>query len=396
MRRLLLMAAVFCLARAQGQTVVVSPFFNLSGSSSLDWIGESASETIREALAAEGVLVLDRESREEAYRRLSLRPSAQLTLASAIKAGEVLDAERIVYGSFDATPALAEASSSEKTTLKFSIRTLDLRQMKQGEEQSASGSIQDLAEIENRLAWLAVKGLLPPGRAPSEEQFLRQRKSVRLDALESYIRGLLATSAEQKHRFFTQAARLDTGFSQPCFQLGRLLWSSKNYSVAAGWLERVAADSPNAVEAQFLLGLCRYALGDFEKAESSFRVTVGFVPLNEVWNNLGAAQSRKNSPEAVGSFRKALDGDPNDPVYRFNLGYALWKKGEFQVAADTFRSVLDLTPEDPQAILMLGRCLKKSPADGVAIKIEGFERIKNNFEEMAYRQLRATLERKAQ
>ena len=143
---------------------------------------------------------------------------------------------------------------------------------------------------------------------------------------------------------------------------------------------------------------CKKALseekGDFEKAESSFRVAVGFVPLNEVWNNLGAAQSRKNSPEAVESFRKALEGDPNDPVYRFNLGYALWKKGEFQVAADTFRSVLDLTPEDPQAILMLGRCLKQSPADGVAIKIEGFERIKNNFEEMAYRQLRATLERK--
>lgn len=392
MRRLLLIAAVFCLARAQAQTVVVLPFFNLSGASNLDWIGESVSETIREALAAEGVLVLDRESREEAYRRLSLRSSAQLTLASAIKAADVLDAERVVYGSFEVTSP-PEAVSAEKTGLKFSVRTLDLRQMKQGAEQSASGSIQDLAEIENRLAWLALQGLLPPGRAPSEEQFLRQRKPVRLDALESYIRGLLATSAEQKHRFFTQAARLDAGFSQPCFQLGRLLWSSKNYSVAAGWLERVAPDSPNAVEAQFLLGLCRYALGEFDKAESSFRVAVGFVPLNEVWNNLGAAQSRRNLPEAVESFRKALEGDPNDPVYRFNLGYALWKKGEFQAAADTFRTVLDLTPEDPQAILMLGRCLKKTPADGVAIKIEGFERIKNEFEEMAYRQLQATLTR---
>ena len=395
MLRLLLMMVVFCLARAQGQTVVVLPFFNISGSSSLDWIGESASETIREALAAEGVLVLDRESRQEAYRRLSLRPSSQLTLASAIKVGDILDAERVVYGSFDATPLLPESAPAENAGLKFSVRLLDLRQVKPVEAHTVSGSIHDLAEIQNRLAWLVLQGLLPPGRTLSEEQFLKQRKPVRLDAIESYIRGLLATSAEQKHRFFTQAARLDAGFSQPCFQLGRLLWIGKNYSVAAGWLERVAADSPNAIEAQFLLGLCRYALGDFEKAESSFRVVASFVPLNEVWNNLGAAQSRRNLPEAEESFRKALEGDPNDPAYRFNLGYALWKKGEFQVAADTFRTVLDLTPEDSQAILMLGRCLKKTPAGGVAIKIEGFERIKNEFEEMAYRQLRATLERKA-
>jgi hypothetical protein len=41
---------------------------------------------------------------------------------------------------------------------------------------------------------------------------------------------------------------------------------------------------------------------------------------------------------------------------------------------------------------MLGRCLKKTAPERAELRIEGLERIKNNFEEMAYRQLRVTLQ----
>ena len=51
---------------------------------------------------------------------------------------------------------------------------------------------------------------------------------MRLDAVESYVRGLLATlDPEQRHRFFTQAARLDEHYSQPCFQLGKTYWETE-------------------------------------------------------------------------------------------------------------------------------------------------------------------------
>ena len=42
--------------------------------------------------------------------------------------------------------------------------------------------------------------------APGEQEFLKARPKVRLDAVENYIRGLVATTPEQRHRFFTQAA----------------------------------------------------------------------------------------------------------------------------------------------------------------------------------------------
>jgi Flp pilus assembly protein TadD/TolB-like protein len=378
-RRLVCLSMLLFLASAQGQTVAVLPFYNLSESSSFDWIGESVSETIREELATEGVAVVDRGSRDEAFRRLSLKPFARLTLASVVMVGRLVEADRVVIGSFQVSDLEEGTPKSGKGTLQLVARVIDLKQSQPGSERTASGPLEDLAEVQNRLARLVLKDVLPEGRVPAESQFLSQRKPVRLDALENYIRGLLADSPEQKHRLFTQAARLDEGFSQPCFQLGKLLLDEENYRAAAGWLERVAAGSQNAVEAQFLLGICRYELGEFEKAESSFRLAVQFIPYAEVWNNLGAAQSRRGSPEALDSFKKALEAGPKDPDYRFNLGYALWKRGEFDSAADTFRAVLDLTPEDPQAILMLGRCLKKTPAEGVAIKIEGFERIKDDY-----------------
>ena len=114
------------------------------------------------------------------------------------------------------------------------------------------------------------------------------------------------------------------------------------------------------------------------------------MPLNEVYNNLGAAQSRRNLPEAVDSFQKALDGDSSDPVYHFNVGCALWKQGRVNEAADRFRAVLDRDAQDQEAKTMLGRCLRGVPPKPAELK-ETLERIKTNYEETAYRQLKSLL-----
>src|SRR5262249_55739424 len=161
--------------------------------------------------------------------------------------------------------------------------------------------------------------------APAERTFMQARPAVRLDAVESYVRGLLASSGEQRHRYFTQAARLDEHYSQPCFRLGKTFWEDKDYRVAAGWLERVAVTDPHYLEAQFFLGLSRYMAGDFKGAEQRFQTVSVAMPLNEVFNNLGAAQLQRGDFEpAAANFRKALEGDNADPDYHFNLGFALW------------------------------------------------------------------------
>ena len=366
----------------RGQTVLALPFFNHAASASVDWIGESIAETLRDSMTAEGVLVLDRQDRLEGYRRLSLRPGAELTHASIFKIAESLDASLVIFGNYE-VPA--------KDSLKMTARILDLRQGRLGAEMSESGSIEDLAILEYRLGWQVLQQLHWKSTS-SQTEFLKARHAVRLDAVESYVRGLLATTPEQRHSFFTRAARLDVNYSQPCFQLGKTFWDRKDYKIAAGWFERVSRTDPHYLEAQFFLGLCRYNMSNFAGAEQCFQTVSDAVPLNEVFTDLGAAQSRRNKPEAAAaSFRKAIEGDDSDPDFHFNLGYALWRAKLFDGAVESFRAVVERNPDDNEATTLLGRALKRDGPRQGDPKTEARERLKLNYEEAAFRQLQAEL-----
>lgn len=390
-QRFFILFLVSGLVGLRAETVLVVPFSNQSNSTNLDWIGESISEAVRESLDSEGILALDRVDRLEAFRRLSLRPNVVLTRASIIKAGEVLDASKVIYGEYDLTPPSSDsAAGGGRGTLRITARILNLRRFKQGPELAESGALDDLAALEARLSWQTLESLSPK-TAPAEAEFLRTRPRVRLDALESYIRGLLAANPEQQHRFFMQAARLDPAYSQPCFQLGKSYWGKKDFRVAAGWLERVKPSDPHYLESQFFLGLCNYQMGDYTAAVKCFERVAATVPLNEVYDDLGAAQSRGNIAAAIESFRKALEGDSADPDYHFNLGYALWKAGQYAAAADRFRAVLERNPNDEEAAALLSRAERREPPRPGS---EGRERLKTNYEETAYRQLKAELESK--
>jgi tetratricopeptide (TPR) repeat protein len=391
MQRCLVLLLLFC-GSVRSETVLALSFFNHSKSPNLDWIGESIAVSVRESLASEGFLVLERPDMLEAYRRLSLRPGAELTHASVFKIGVSLDAAQVIYGTYELLPA-EPGKSESKGSLRITSRILYLKQTRQGPQFSETGALEDLASLQANLDWQILKQLNPKS-APEEQEYLR-RPPVRLDALESYVRGLLSTNAEQRHRYFTQAARLDEHYSQPCFQLGKAFWEKKDYRIAAGWLERVARSDPHYLEAQFFLGLCRYNTGDFAGAEQCFQTVSTAVPLNEVFNNLGVAQARRhNTAAAMANFHKALEGDSADPDYHFNLGYTEWQAADYTAAVESFRAAVTLNANDQEATSMLGRALKQEGPRPGEPKIEERERLKTNYEESAYRQLQAELKKK--
>jgi tetratricopeptide (TPR) repeat protein len=380
---------------AFADTAAVLPFWNpASNQPNLDWIGESISECVRESVGSRGILTLERNELTDAFRRLNLRERAPLSEASVIKIGEAVDAEQVIFGTFEFKPDSSTPGS--KGSLKLSARIIDRQHFHLGPEFTESGALEDLATLQSHLAWKALT-LIAPKLAPPEAEFRSIRTPIRLDSEENYVRGLLAKDPAQKEKFFLQAARLDARFSHPVYQLGQIHYQRKEYREAAEWLEKVGADDMHYREANFLLGLARFQSNDYPAAQKAFQAILATVPLGEVYNNLGASESRRGLPQAIDDFKKAAEGDPADPIYRFNLGYALWKKADFSGAADEFRAVLERAPEDQMATLLLGRCIKKQGFHaGIDARLANLERLKTEYQERAYWQLKAMLDAKSQ
>ena len=337
-------------------TVAVLPLFNINTgiAPDLDWIGEGAAETIHEALNSYGLLTLSRDDRVEVYRRLGVKPAVLLTRATVMKIGETLDAGQVVFGDYTVDPATGPGAGM-KSNVRIVVHVIDLKKLKEAQSFEQYGVLENLSQLEMALAWQVLHQLAPTAAA-SEEAFLSDRPAIKVGAMESYVRGLLTPAAnlEQRTKLFTQAARLDDHFSEPNYELGRMLFAKKDYHGAAAWLLKVTRPDSHYMEASFQLGICRYYEGDYDAAIRLFRMVSDEVPLNEVLNNLAAALSRRNDASAAAGFMKALEGDEGDPDYWFNYGYALWKLGQYTQAADQFRAVLQRSPDDTEATSFSG------------------------------------------
>ena len=387
--RLRLLALLFLLLTtvpARSATVLVLEFHNNSKYSDLDWVGESIAETLMTEFGAANEIVLNRASRAEAMRRLSLRPDADYTKATLIRLGETLDSDYVCFGNFEIDLS-GDDTQLKDSSIRISAQFIDLRKMHDGPELSEAGKISELSRLEEHLAYESLT-YLEPHTSLKLDDFISARKAVRLDAEESYVRGLLSTNKEQKQKWFLQASTLDPKFQGPAFELGRLALEQKQYAQAMEWLRRIAPGDPNYIGARFKMGLAAYGAGQYANAADYFREVVKTYPLSEVYNNLGAAEDALNQPGAADDFRRALESEPNNSTYLFNLGLALFKGNSFDEAAKRFQLLAGKDPADSEAHTLLEQARshealsQKSPLD----------RLKNSFNETAFRQLKAMLQ----
>lgn len=385
-----LAAVAFSCAPAAGapeaDTLLVLPFSNPSANRQLDWIGDSISEILIENLAAEGFDVVAPELRDQTMDEMSLRRYAPLTRASAIEAAIHSNASLVLYGTFEIRPVPGRPDSSG--AINIGAHLLDARRLRRLGSFLVEKPLAELSAAQTSLAWQILRSLRPDFLV-TEEEFARSHPAVRLDALENYARGLRAANPEQKHKLLAASARLAPDFSPALYQLGRLnLLAFRNYSTAASWFEKVAPSDIHYRESLFLLGLCRYRTGEFPAAAAAYRKLAEMAPLPEVLNNLGAVLLRLNDPGALPAFRAAAEANPADPEIAFNLGYALWRNGNFDEAAEALRRSLR-AGEDGTATLLLGRCLQRQGPRPGEIRLEGREKLKTEYNESAWRALRA-------
>jgi len=382
---------LLCSSVAHGATVLIVQFHNNSQYSDLNWVGEGIAEAIRTELSAANQIVLDRESRAEGMRRLAVRPDAEFTKATLIKLGQSLDADYVGYGTYDATLPTGD-TELKNSSIQITAHFIDLRKMRDGPDLSEAGKLSELSRMEQHLAWEAVKYVNPSATVPLE-QFMTSHRLVRMDAEESYVRGLLSSSSEQQRKWFAQAALLDPHFPNPAFELGKLAYAHKDYRQAIAWFQHITPENPGYPEARFKTGLSAFAVGDYSSAASEFRELLQTYPLSEVYNNLGAAESELGLPAAIDDFRHALDGDQNDTVYLFNLGAALLKNSYFDEAWKRLQAVLARNSDDAEARSLLERAQRHDPGPS-GTKPLAAPRLKHNFDATAFRQLKAMLQEK--
>jgi Tfp pilus assembly protein PilF/TolB-like protein len=374
-----------------GHTMVVIPFENASPTPGLEWLGESFPETFHQQLNSPVLYVASRDERLRAYDRQGIPAGVHASRATLYRLAEQMDVDYAVLGSY----------RYDGVRLTASAQLLDMRAQKLSPEVTESAPLSGLGTLQSALAWDLLRMIRTDFSVP-KENYISSVAPVRLDALENYIRGMLATTAEEKLQHYREAVRLNPEYAQAWLELGKTYYAQRAYEPAIAALSQVRQSSGAsglvsgavAREANFYLGLAAYAHGDFAKSESAFAFVAARLPLAEVYNNLGVVATRRghNPKTAADYFERAIQNDPSDPDYHFNLGVTLIQAGDRAGAARELHTALDRRPNDSEAKMLLDSL---TPAAGSGSGIvpssatskAPAERIKRNYEEDAFRQM---------
>ena len=363
---------------ASGRTVVVIPFENASPTPGLEWLGESFPETFHGQLNSPVLYVASRDERLRAYDRQGVPAGVHASRATLYRLAEQMDVDYAVLGSYRYDGARLTAIA----------QLLDMRAQKLSPAATESGALADLGTLQSALAWDLLRLIRADFSVP-KDKYIASVAPVRLDALENYIRGMLATTTEEKVQHYREAVRLNPAYSQAWLELGKAYYAQRAYELAIAALGQVQRSSPIAREANFYLGLAAYSHGDFAKSQSAFEFVAARLPLAEVYNNLGVVAARRGQKKAVDYFERAIQNDPSDADYHFNMGVILTLAGDRAGAARELHTALDHRPNDAEAKVLLDSL---TPAAGSIVPSSAtskapLERIKRNYEENAFRQM---------
>jgi tetratricopeptide (TPR) repeat protein len=177
-------------------------------------------------------------------------------------------------------------------------------------------------------------------------------------------------------------------------ELGKTYFEAEDYAHAADWFARISDSDDRAREANFYLGLSAYHLGQNDRAKKAFLAVLSQFPLPEIYNNLGVLEYLTRDSAALTDFRKAMQSDPQDQDYRFNLALALARALDVSGAVQQLRELLKLNPGDDEARDLLATLAPRSaapattrPQTATAAEQMPEPRIKSDYNETPFDQL---------
>ena len=365
-----------------GHTLVVIPFENLSPTPGLEWLGEAFPATFASQLDSPLLYVVTREERLRAYDRQGIPAGVHPSRATIYRLAEQMDVDYAVLGSY----------SYDGENLTSTAQLLDMRAQKLLPAATESSRLSDLATLQSALAWDLLR-LIQPNFSVPKDKYVASVAPMRLDALENYVRGMLAPTADEKLQHYREAVRLNPAFAEAWLGLGKIYLAQRSYEPAMAAFEKISPTSGFAREANFYLGLSSYAHGDFDKAETAFEFVAARLPLAEVYNNLGVVAVRRNQKQAVDDFERAIENDPSEPDYHFNLALVFLHVGEKAKAVRELRLALERRPNDAEARPLLDTLASSGGNPAIAsLQKMPSERLSQNYQENAFRQMTTQLQ----
>jgi hypothetical protein len=359
-------------------TLLVFPFENDSRVASLDWLGEGLAELTTERLQDRGMSLLSRQDRLAALEKIGLPDSARFSHATIVKIATEADADGVVFGRF----------IYDGKTLTQEARVLRLSPPWLSSPYTQSGPLENLLRSHARLTWrilcaLARKNCPQPGTDTDESSFADPPPSLRTDALQNFVRGIIALDDDSRLRALREAARLEPAWDRPAFELGQLYFTRHDCEAALPWYSHVPPGRADGPEAGFNTGICHLLRNDAARAEAAFSALLersrSTDPKNrlpempEVRNNLGVAHLRAGkSADAAAEFERAAALDEEEPDYWVNLGIAKLAAKQPAAAVPPLERALKIDPKDKDARTLLISTLESlgRAADAAALVSE--------------------------
>ena len=319
-----------------GRVVLVLPFDNRSGQPDLAWIGESFPDTLNQRLNSAGFLTISRDDRQYALDHLGFPTDFRPTRATTIRIAQTLDANYVIIGSYN----VANGRISVQT------QVLEVNNLRMSSPLEDSSELPRLFDVENVVAWKIARQI-DPHFSVAQQTFLAAPQ-VKLSAFENYIRGISATTPQERIKRLQAAVQEAPTYSAALLALGKTQYAQRDYDHAAATLARIPATDRRALEANFYLGLARFNSAKYAEAEKAFAFVASRLPLPEVVNNQAVAASRQGH-NATAVFERAVAADPNDPDYHYSLAVSRFRQGDFAGAQREVDQTIKLRPNDPEA-----------------------------------------------
>ena len=145
-------------------------------------------------------------------------------------------------------------------------------------------------------------------------------------------------------------------------RLGSLYVVLERENEAIEVLEEALETAPNNPDANYWLGIAYQEIGNFEQAEHYLRTTIALSPdREEAYNALGYffAELGTNLDEAVRLIQKALKKSPANGAYLDSLGWAYFKQGKLNDALKQLEKAVIYMPDSVEVQDHLGEVYLK-------------------------------------